>query len=74
MEGRFEDAAALIDETYAVGETAYSWNADVTRRVQRFLFLPVARQLAHGLLAVQQRLLRPGLGLVQPVQFQVQWR
>jgi DNA-binding SARP family transcriptional activator len=37
MEGRFEDASALIDETHAAGATAYSWNADVSRRVQRFL-------------------------------------
>jgi tetratricopeptide (TPR) repeat protein len=47
MEGRFDEAAALIDETYAMGEGAYSWNADVSRRVQRFLLRRAQGRLAE---------------------------
>jgi DNA-binding SARP family transcriptional activator len=47
MEGRFDEAAALIDATYAIGENAYRWNADVTRRVQLFLLRHAQGRLAE---------------------------
>jgi DNA-binding SARP family transcriptional activator len=47
IEGRFEDATTLIDETHAMGEGAYSWNADVTRRVQLFLLRHAQGRLAE---------------------------
>jgi tetratricopeptide (TPR) repeat protein len=47
IEGRLDEAATLIDETYAMGKGAYSWNADVTRRVQRFLLRHAQGRLAE---------------------------
>jgi DNA-binding SARP family transcriptional activator len=37
LEGRFADAEELIEETRVLGERAYSWNADVSHRVQLFV-------------------------------------
>jgi hypothetical protein len=47
LEGRFEQAEALIDQTRALGERAYSWNADVSYRVQIFLLRRAQGRLAE---------------------------
>ncbi len=47
LEGRFDDAEALIAETRALGERAYSWNADVSHLVQLFLLHRAQGRLAE---------------------------
>jgi DNA-binding SARP family transcriptional activator len=47
LEGRFADADVLMDEARAIGERAYSWNADVSHRIQRFLLRRAQGRLAE---------------------------
>jgi tetratricopeptide (TPR) repeat protein len=47
LEGRFEDAERLIAETRALGERAYSWNAEVSQAVQLFLLRHAQGRLAE---------------------------
>jgi tetratricopeptide (TPR) repeat protein len=47
MEGRFADAEARIEETRALGDRAYRFNADVSYRVQRFLLRRAQGRLAE---------------------------
>jgi DNA-binding SARP family transcriptional activator len=52
LEGRFADAEALIEQARTLGEHAYSWNADVSHRVQLFLL-----RRGQGRLADVERLI-----------------
>ena len=47
MEGRFEEAEALIAETRALGEQAQSWNATVTERLGLFVLRREQGRLAE---------------------------
>jgi len=47
MEGRFDDAGALIEETAALGRFAQSWNAAVSQRVALFLLRREQGRLAE---------------------------
>ena len=52
LEGRLDDAERLIAQTRALGERAYSWNAEVSHGVQMFLL-----RHAQGRLAEVERLI-----------------
>ena len=47
MEGRFDDAEALIEETAALGRFAQSWNAAVSQRVALFVLRREQGRLAE---------------------------
>ena len=47
MEGRFDDAEALIEETAALGRRAQSWNAAVSQRVALFVLRREQGRLAE---------------------------
>jgi DNA-binding SARP family transcriptional activator len=53
MEGRFDDAERLIEETRAIGERAESWNAGVSERMQLFVL-----RRAQGRLGEIEQMLR----------------
>jgi tetratricopeptide (TPR) repeat protein len=53
-EGHFEEAEALIAETRELGARAYSWNADVSFRVQQFLLRRAQGRLAEVEPAIAQ--------------------
>ena len=54
MEGRFEDAERLIEETAAIGRRAASWNAEVSIRIQMY----VLRREQGRLAEVEQAIMR----------------